>query len=332
MLLGLSGGNYLLKGFKFFVYFISQLGDVLDRELMSKWLILIAERYLQPVIELFDKHLTNESILHADETTVKALESDNQTNYLWLFRTGKDHEQPIIRYLFSESRAREVAETYLDHFKGFLHCDGYSGYNIPRLTQVHYLVHIRRKFTVASHTKHTTSEAVNGVNFCNKLFKVEELIKQKQLNGNQLLDYRRTHLKPLLDEFTEWLDHHQYLTKAKLGKAIIYARKMLPSLYLLLDHAGLSISNNSAEQAMRIPALGRKNWLFSQSIKEAIANGYFLTIIQTALANGLDPRKYLEFLIDKLANLPILNHESIEAYLPWACLPQEQCKPLLSDA
>ena len=93
----------------------------------------------------------------------------------------------------------------------------------------------------------------------------------------------------------------------------------------------LSISNNSAEQAMRIPALGRKNWLFSQSIKGAIANGYFLTVIQTAIANGLDPRKYLEFLIDKLANLLILNHESIEAYLPWACLPQEQCKPLLSE-
>lgn len=86
----------------------------------------------------------------------------------------------------------------------------------------------------------------------------------------------RTHLKPLLDKFTEWLDHHQYLTKAKLGKAIICARKMLPSLYLLLDHAGLSISNNSAERAMRIPTLGRKNWLFSQSIKGAIANGLFL--------------------------------------------------------
>lgn len=97
----------------------------------------------------------------------------------------------------------EVAKTYLDHFKGFLHCDGYSGYNMPRLTQVHCLAHIRRKFTDASHTKHPTSEAVNGVNFCNKLFKVEELIKQKQLNGKQLLDYRRTHLKTLLDEFIE---------------------------------------------------------------------------------------------------------------------------------
>ncbi|QJS97891.1 transposase [Dolosigranulum pigrum] len=59
---------------------------------MSKWLISIAERYLQPVFELFDKHLTNEFILHVNETTVKALESDNQTNYLCLFRTGKDHE------------------------------------------------------------------------------------------------------------------------------------------------------------------------------------------------------------------------------------------------
>nr|WP_278902927.1 transposase [Dolosigranulum pigrum] len=222
----------------------------------------------------------------------------------------------MIHLHLSESRIREVAKTYLNHFKGFLHCDGYSGYNIPRLIQVHYLAHIRRKFMDTSHTKHTTSEAVNGVNFCNKLFKVEEMFKQKQLNGTQLLDYRRTHLKPLLDEFTEWLDHHQYLMKAKLGKAIIYACKMLPSLYLLLDHAGLSISNNSTERAMRIPALGRKNWLFSQSIKGAIANGYFLTVIQTVIANSLDLRKYLEFLIDKLANLPILNHESIEAYLP----------------
>ena len=79
---------------------------------------------------------------------------------------------------------------------------------------------------------------------------------------------------------------------------------------------------------MRIPALGRKNWLFSQSIKGAVANGYFLTVIQTAIANGLDPRKYLEFLIDKLANLPILIMRVLRLICHGHVSHKKHCKPL----
>ena len=63
--------------------------------------------------------------------------------------------------------------------------------------------------------------------------------------------------------------------------------------------------------------MGRKNWLFSQSFTGAKASGIILSLIETAKANGLDPEKYLKYLLQKLPNEESLNSDKLEAYLPW---------------
>jgi hypothetical protein len=76
----------------------------------------------------------------------------------------------------------------------------------------------------------------------------------------------------------------------------------------------LDIRNNAAERAIRLLALGRRNWTFagSDSCGERAAAIY--TIIETAKLNGLDPQAYLRSRIVRIADHPA---KRINELLPW---------------
>ena len=64
----------------------------------------------------------------------------------------------------------------------------------------------------------------------------------------------------------------------------------------------LELSNNRAERSVRPFALGRKNWLFSNTPKGADASAAIYSVVETAKANGLKPFSCLSFLLDRFAN------------------------------
>lgn len=72
--------------------------------------------------------------------------------------------------------------------------------------------------------------------------------------------------------------------------------------------------------------MGRKNWLFSKSEQGAKSAGIILSIIRTAIENGLDPRKYLIHLFEKIPNLSIQTPAALAAYLPWNETVQANCR------
>ena len=88
----------------------------------------------------------------------------------------------------------------------------------------------------------------------------------------------------------------------------------------------LELSNNKAERAVKSLVMGRRNWLFSQSFAGAKASGIILSLIETAKRNGLDPEKYLKYLLEKLPNEKDLESNTLEAYLPWQKEVKILCK------
>ena len=70
--------------------------------------------------------------------------------------------------------------------------------------------------------------------------------------------------------------------KEKLQTAVIYALNHRVELLRFLEDGNLEASNNLAEQAIRPLAIGRKNYLFSTSMKGEIDNAIAYTIIETA--------------------------------------------------
>lgn len=62
-----------------------------------------------------------------------------------------------------------------------------------------------------------------------------------------------------------------------------------PGLIRYLDDGRLAIDNNLAENAIRPFVLGRKTWLFSDSVKGVNASANLYSLIETAKATGLEP-------------------------------------------
>ena len=107
------------------------------------------EAFFLPMYEYFHRKLLERGFAMADETPLQVLhepERRAQTkSYMWLFRSGEDGGIPIILYKYSETRAGDNAVDFLHGFKGYLMCDGYSGYNkVPDAKRTACWAHIRR--------------------------------------------------------------------------------------------------------------------------------------------------------------------------------------------
>ena len=77
--------------------------------------------------------------------------------------------------------------------------------------------------------------------------------------------------------------------------------------------------NNRAENAIRPFVIGRKNWLFSDTPKGAIASAQIYSLIETAKANGQEPYAWLRHILERLPAAQSV--EGYEALLPWNCSP-----------
>ncbi|MCP3669012.1 MAG: IS66 family transposase, partial [Gammaproteobacteria bacterium] len=81
-----------------------------------------------------------------------------------------------------------------------------------------------------------------------------------------------------------------------------------------LEDGRLAIDNNLAENAVRPFVIGRKNFLFSDSVKGVKASANLYSLIETAKAGGLEPYAYLRYVY---THLPGAAAESdIEGLLP----------------
>ena len=125
--------------------------------------------------------------------------------------------------------------------------------------------------------------------------------------------------EPLLDAYWLWLKTLDPTPGSKLEEAVTYARNQEKALRAFLDHGDVEISNNTAENAIRPFAVGRKNWLFSDTAKGAESSAIVYTLVETAKANGLEPYAYLSQLMQDFPWYGIHpSADDLEAALPWS--------------
>ncbi len=93
-----------------------------------------------------------------------------------------------------------------------------------------------------------------------------------------------------------------------------YAQNQWQALRRYTEDGRLSIDNNISERTLRQQAIGRKNWLFSDSVKGIESGTNLYSLIQTAKANRLEPYQYLRHVFTELPKANSV--EAIEALLP----------------
>ena len=136
--------------------------------------------------------------LMADETRVQVLNEPERNpetdSWMWLFRSGEDGLPPILLYHYTETRAKFHAASFLQGFSGYLETDGYQGYNnLPDIKRCSCWAHVRRYFTDAipkGKEYDYSLPAVQGVQFCSKLFDCERYSKAKKHTAEQRKQFR----------------------------------------------------------------------------------------------------------------------------------------------
>ena len=311
-----------------------QMGIALSRATMANWVIRSSQDHFEPVIKHMRKELLKREVIHCDETPVQVLKEEGKKpqtkSYMWLYRTGNDGKAPVILYDYQPSRSGDNAASYLKDFKGYVHSDGYSGYNkLDGITRCGCWAHLRRKFVEAIPDKKAAdaplTSAEIGRDYCNQLFKVEESLKN--LTPEARFCKRLELEKPILEAFWCWLESLNVLKGSALGKAVTYAMNQRPFMENYLLDGRCALSNNAAENAIRPFTVGRKNWLFADTPKGASASAAVYSLIETAKANGLNVFAYLQHLLLYMPDTDWQNHpEELDDLMPWAPEVQEQCK------
>jgi len=305
-----------------------QSGFRIERRRMAGWLNICSRDWLLPLHEALRLELVKNGVLHADETPYQILDrSDGKPatseSRIWGLRTSKEADRPIIWFHSNLTRKKEVAQSILDGFQGYLLCDGYQAYrNIPGITPVGCWAHARRKFEEIA-KEEGAGVAGKALEFCNRIFSLER--KWGRLSPEERLSKRQEETLPVLISFFNWLEGIQTM-KGKLGLAVNYAINYKEDLMVFTKDGRLEASNNLMEGSIRPTVIGRKNFLFSQSEEGAEANAVFYTLVESAKANGLDPQLYLAHLLERLPNEDKpRSQETLAKYFPWSMSVQEVC-------
>ena len=254
---------------------------------------------VSPLFKRLLEILVANQIVLADETTLRVQEKKKtRTAWLWDFLARDENDKQLIAYVFSRTRSGETPERVLGNTVGKLLVDGYAGYNKVTVPggreRAGCMAHVRRKLFDALSA--APEGARKGMDFIIDLYKVERIAMDDGVYGTPAhLKMRRDHSEPTMIEFKQWLEREQpkHLPRGPMGEAIHYALAQWDALSLFLTDAGLPIDNNLSENALRIVALGRKNFLFvgHDAAGENLAGLY--SLVATCEANGVNPVAYL---------------------------------------
>ena len=310
-----------------------EYGAAISRTTLANWIIYSAEHYFRPLYDYFHRQLLQREFLMADETRVQVLKEPGRSaesqSFMWLFRSGEDGLAEIILYGYSPTRSGSHAKEFLEGCSGYLETDGCQGYNnLPDIKRCSCWAHVRRYFTDAipkGKEYDYSLPAVQGVQFCSKLFDCERYSKAKNHTAEQRKQFRLEKEKPILEAFWNWLDQQRPNKGTRLAKAVNYAQNRKDTLMTYLEDGHCSLSNNLSENAIRPFTVGRKNWLFSASPKGAASSAIVYTMVEMAKANDLNTYKYLTYLLSQRPD-DKMSDEQLEQLAPWSETAKTNCQ------
>jgi len=297
-------------------------GTDISRATLTNWMLEIGEK-LQPLVNLMLEHTLESSYIGVDETRIQVLkEADRKAqtqSYMWVIKGGPPDKNATIFY-YDPHRSQKVLKEIIADYTGYLQSDAFSAYigldTMHNIRIVGCFAHARRYFYKAfKNSENKEGVAFAGLEFIRKLYKIEKDIANK--TPEKRFEIRNIEAKPILLEMKNWLDNIiiKVPPKTLTGEALHYLNSKWQYLIRYLEEGFLEIDNNRVENAIRPFVVGRKNWLFCDSPKGALASANIYTLIETAKNNELDPFQYLKTVFNKLPNTK--NLQDYENLLPW---------------
>lgn len=299
----------------------TRYGVVIRRSTLCDWIAAAAD-LAEPLYLRMCELVRASRIIHTDDTPVKLLDpliGKARTARFWAY-IG-DVRQPYTVYDFTDSRKRDGPARFLEGFEGYLQADAYGGYDglyrdsRRNIIEVACWTHTRRYWWEARTTD--SRRAHEALAYVARLYQIEDVVRDAA--ADEVHAARQTHALPILDDFRGWLNHQQphVLPKSPIGQALTYTLNQWDALLRYCEDGELSIDNNISERTVKIPAIGRKNWLFVASQAGGRRAAILFSLVATCKANAVEPWAYLR---DMFTRLPSLPSASLDDLLPDAWL------------
>lgn len=310
-------------------------GSDLSRNTMAASLVRVGQA-VQPLINLLRDHLLESPVIYGDETHVQVLKeagkSAQSKSYMWAQMTQGSGVQgtgpPIRLFAYSPSRSTAPALVLYAGVRkgGALMSDGYAVYG--QIARAHALVHLgcwahcRRGFhdalqALPKNARGADQLASKFLALIAQLYAVEARARERQLPAHALLNERQLHSTAVLGQIEVLLlaNIHTVLPSSLLGQALHYLSSQWAKLKLFVTDGSYPVDNNACENSIRPFVIGRKGWLFSDTVAGANASANLYSLLQTCVANGVDGYRYLRAMLTALPNAQTA--DDYEALLPW---------------
>ena len=333
-----------------------RIGINISRQNMADWTIKFAQRYLFAVYDRLHEELLKYPVNQADETPVRVLNDGREViadSYMWVHRSGEFYtERPIVLYEYQKTRHHIHPQEFYKDYTGILVTDGLQQYHmletlIPGITSANCWAHARRDYADALKALGTKNKAANAQTIAGQaltkigaFFNIEKELKS--LTAQERLKERRKRIKPLVDEYFEWvkttLADKNLLLKGKTVKGLNYSVNQEKYLRVFLEDGDVPLDNSASERCIRTFCLGKKNWVLIDSIKGAQASAIIYSLAETAKLNDLNPYYYFEYLLSELprylaydsktdtVDTSQLDKATLEELLPWSPTAKQKCR------
>ena len=310
-------------------------GTELSRSTLAASIVRIGEA-AQPVVNLLRDDLLDSPLVFGDETEMQVLKEPGRSaqakSYIWAQMTdgsGKEGTGPPLRlFAYAPSRSTQTAMTlYAGIARGaVLMTDGYEPYDA--VAEKHQLVHLacwahcRRYFIDALQALPKDKRGpeqlpTRFIALIGQLYKVEAQARRDEVTVQELGRRRQEHSVPVLNDIEALLlaNLHAVLPKSLLGQALHYLAAQWSKLKRYVEDGRYSIDNNAQENAIRPFCVGRRNWLFADTVAGAHASANLYSLLQTCAVNGIDGYRYLRSLLVALPKAKTA--DDYAALLPW---------------
>ena len=275
-------------------------GIALTRGTMARWLIQVSEKLI-PVWNVLEERVLDSGYLAIDATSVQVLKEKNRKpqdkSFMWVRGSP---EQGIVLFDYNISGGGQAAKNLLEGFNGgAVQADahrGYSALNKKELSLLGCMMHARRRFYnawIKGNKKPGLSEI--GLKMIKRLYTLERAYKERGLTVEQRYEARLKEVKPYLEKIKKWCIKKQpkVLKTSDVGNAINYFITEYDELSGFLKNGRYEIDNGWVERMIRKFAIGRNNWMFSDTVEGAHASSILYSFALTAKINDKDPFKVM---------------------------------------
>ncbi|MCX7177079.1 MAG: IS66 family transposase [Proteobacteria bacterium] len=306
---------------------LGRFGGDLSRNTLAASVVRVGQA-VQPIINLLRDHLLDADLVFGDETVIQVLKEPGRAaqtkSYLWAQMSGSG--PPVRLFGYAPGRGgTHATELYAGIRPGVaLMTDGYEVYNgIAKSNALVHLgcwAHCRRYFIEAEaalpkSARSPDQPATQFIAAIAELYAVEARARAMMTDERGRL--RLEHSLPVLTKIENLLQHHLHSVapSSLLGKALHYLQGQWSKLIRYVENGVWPIDNNPCENSIRPFVVGRRNWLFADTVGGANASANLYSLIETCKANRIEPYQYLVRLFQAI---PLAKSaDDFETLLPW---------------